>query len=54
MNDVSIIKVSHETDADEGEHKDEEFLVVRPPLLVIEERPNQVVDAQNGQERKVR
>ena len=50
MDDVSIVEVAHEADADKGEHKDEEFLVIRPTLLFIEERPDHMVDPEDNEE----
>ena len=35
MFDVSIVEVAHGCHADQGEHKNEEFLVIRPPLTLI-------------------
>ena len=54
MDDVSIVEVAHEADADKGEHKDEEFLVIRPTLLFIEERPDHMVDPEDNEEWEVR
>ena len=50
MSDVSIVEVAHKADADKGEHKNEEFLVIRPTLLFVEERPDHVVDPENYEE----
>jgi len=54
MSDVSIVEVAHKADADKGEHKNEEFLVIRPTLLFVEERPDHVVDPENYEEWEVR
>ena len=50
MSDVSIVEVAHKADADKGEHKNEEFFVIRPTLLFVEERPDHVVDPENYEE----
>ena len=50
MFDVSVVEVAHGCHADQGEHKNEEFLVIRPTLPFIEKRPDHVVDPQNNEE----
>lgn len=54
MDDVSVVEVSHKTDANNGEDKNEKLFVVRPSLTFIEMRPNQVVDFQYDKEGEVR
>ena len=50
MFDVSVVEVAHGCHADQGEHKNEEFLVIRPTLAFIEKRPDHVVNPQNNEE----
>ena len=50
MFDVSVVEVAHRCHAEQGEHKNEEFLVIRPSLFFIEIGPDHVVDPQNYEE----
>jgi hypothetical protein len=37
--DVSVVEVSHEDEAGEGEHEGDQLLAVRAPLRVVQHRP---------------
>ena len=54
MHDVAVVEVGHEEEAGEGEEEGRALLVVGVPLLLVEVRPDHVVDLQRQQEREVR
>ena len=54
MNDVSVVEVSHEDEADEGEDEGAELFPVGRPLRRVEQRPHQMIDPQDQEEREVR
>ena len=54
MNDVSVVEVSHEDETDEGEDEGAELFPVGRPLRCVEQRPHQMIDPQDQQEREVR
>ena len=54
MNDVSVVEVSHEDEADEGEDEGGQLLPVGRPLRDVEHGPHQMIDLEDEQEREVR
>lgn len=49
MNDVSVVKVSHQSNTDDWEGKNEYFFVIRHSLSGVKVWPNQVIHLQNDQ-----
>ena len=54
MDDVSIVEVAHEAYADQGEHKNEQLLVIGAALFQGQVRPNQMINLQNDQKSQMR
>ena len=54
MANVSVVEVGHERDADDGECECGELLEVGPPLVLVQVRPDHVVDDQGEEEGGVR
>ena len=54
MNDVSVIEVGHEAEAECREEEGGQLLIVGAPLVGVEVAPHQVIDLERQQEGGVR